>query len=162
MAVPAFGKGEPALLPAFFPEAPGRWVMVRQTLKQGQEQMPYPFMVKDQPFIPSSKPVLAPVKETPLILQGYNLGAVDLKAEARVLSADGKEVPGGDFKLGGRDGGAGAGAGPVRLVASFRPPALPPGDYRLRVTLTDAAGKAQTSLASFAVGGAAAPPRGSR
>ena len=162
MAVPAFGKGEPALLPAFFPEAPGRWVMVRQTLKQGQEQMPYPFMVKDQPFIPSSKPVLAPDKEAPFILQGYNLGAGDLKAEARVLSADGKEVPGGDFKLGGRDGGAGAGAGPVRLVASFRPPALPPGDYRLRVTLTDAAGKAQTSLASFAVGGAAAPPRGSR
>ena len=45
-------------LPAFFPEPPGRWVMVRQTLRQGQEQMPYPFMLKDQPFIPASKPVL--------------------------------------------------------------------------------------------------------
>ena len=156
LAVP--GRGESALLPAFFPEAPGRWVMVRQTLKQGQEQMPYPFMLKDQPFIPASKPVLAPGQEAQLVLQGYNLGAGDLKAEARVLAADGKEVPGGDFKLGGRDG---AGGGPVRLVASFRPPALPPGDYRLRVTLTDGAGKAQTSMARFAVGGAAAP-RGSR
>ncbi|MBW8875201.1 MAG: VWA domain-containing protein [Acidobacteria bacterium] len=156
LAVP--GKDESALLPAFFPEPPGRWVMVRQTLRQGQEQMPYPFMLKDQPFIPASKPVLAPGQEAQLILQGYNLGAGDLKAEARVLSADGKEVPGGDFKLGGRDGAA---AGPVRLVASFRPPALPPGDYRLRVTLTDGGGKAQTSIARFAVGGAA-PPRGSR
>ncbi|HEX3553367.1 MAG TPA: VWA domain-containing protein [Thermoanaerobaculia bacterium] len=156
LAVP--GRDESALLPAFFPEPPGRWVMVRQTLKQGQEQMPYPFMLKDQPFIPSSKPVLAPGQEAQLVLQGYNLGAGELKAEARVLSADGKEVPGGDFKLGGRDG---AGGGPLRVVASFRPPALPPGDYRLRVTLTDGAGKAQTSIARFAVGGAA-PPRGSR
>src|SRR5258706_5301199 len=156
VAVPAYAKGEPALLPAFFPEAPGRWVMVRETPKQGQTPMPYPFMLKEAPYIPSSKPVLAPGQETQLILQGYNLAAGELKAEAKVLSADGKEVGNGDFKLGGREGSS-----PVRMVASFRPPSLPPGDYRLRVTLTDGAGKAQTSMAAFTVG-AAAPPRGSR
>ncbi len=159
LVVPAFASGESALLPAFFPEPPGRWVMVRETLKEGQTQMPYPFMLKDQPYIPSSKPVLAPGQEAQLVLQGYNLGAGDLKAEAHVLAADGKEVTGGDFKLGGRDG---AGAGPLRVNASFRPPALQPGDYVLRVTLTDGAGKAQTSTAHFAVGGAAAPARGGR
>jgi VWFA-related protein len=159
LVVPAFANGESALLPAFFPEPPGRWVMVRETLKEGQTQMPYPFMLKDAPYIPSSKPVLAPGQEAQLVLQGYNLGTGDLKAEAHVLAADGKEVPGGDFKLGGRDG---AGAGPLRMNASFRPPALQPGDYMLRVTLTDGAGKAQTSTAHFAVGGAAAPTRGGR
>jgi len=160
VAVPAFAKGEPALLPAFFPEAPGRWVMVRETPKQGQTPMPYPFMLKEAPYIPSSKPVLAPGQETQLVLQGYNLAAGELKAEAKVLSTDGKEIGNGDinFKLGGREG---AGS-PVRMVASFRPPSLPPGDYQLRVTLTDGAGKAQTSMARFAVGSAAAPPRGSR
>ncbi|MFY9825912.1 MAG: VWA domain-containing protein [Thermoanaerobaculia bacterium] len=158
VAVPAFGKGEPALLPAFFPEAPGRWLMVRETPKAGQAQMPYPFMLKEAPYIPSSKPVLAPGQETQIILQGYNLAAGEVKAEARVLSADGKEVGGGDFKLGGRDG---AGASPMRLVASFRPPALPPGDYQLRVTLVDGAGKAQTSMARFAVGSGVTAPRGS-
>ncbi|HEX4959244.1 MAG TPA: VWA domain-containing protein [Thermoanaerobaculia bacterium] len=152
------GKGEPVLLPAFFPEAPGRWgVMVRENLKQGQAQMPYPFMLKDQPFIPSSKPVLSPGQEAQLVLQGYNLAAGELKAEAKVLSADGKEVAGGDFKLSGHEG---AGPAALRLTASFRPPSLPPGDYQLRVTVTDGAGKAQTSMARFAVGGAA-PPRGS-
>jgi hypothetical protein len=119
--------------------------------------MPYPFMLKEAPYIPSSKPVLAPGQETQLILQGYNLAAGELKAEAKVLSADGKEVGNGDFKLGGREGNS-----PARMVASFRPPSLPPGDYQLRVTLTDGAGKAQTSMARFAVGAAAAPPRGSR
>jgi VWFA-related protein len=158
VAVPAFGKGEPALLPAFFPEAPGHWVMVRETPKAGQAQMPYPFMLKEAPYIPSSKPVLAPGQETQIILQGYNLAAGEVKAEAKVLSADGKEVAGGDFKLGGRDG---AGISPMRLVASFKPPALPPGDYQLRVTLVDGAGKAQTSMARFAVGSAGATPRGS-
>ena len=160
VAVPAFAKGEPALLPAFFPEAPGRWVMVRETPKQGQTPMPYPFMLKEAPYIPSSKPVLAPGQETQLVLQGYNLAAGELKADVKVLSADGKEVGNGDinFKLGGREGSG----SPVRMAASFRPPSLPPGDYQLRVTLTDGAGKAQSSMARFAVGSAAAPPRGSR
>jgi hypothetical protein len=48
------------------------------------------------------------------------------------------------------------------LVASFKPPSLPPGDYQLRVTLVDSAGKAQTSNARFAVGSGVAAPRGSR
>jgi VWFA-related protein len=159
VVVPAFGQGEAALLPAFFPEAPGRWVMVRETPKAGQTQMPYPFMLKEAPYIPSSKPVLAPGQETQIILQGYNLAAGEVKAEAKVLSADGREVGNGDFKLGGREG---AGSSPMRMVASFRPPSLPPGDYQLRVTLVDSAGKAQTSNARFAVGSAGAPPRGSR
>jgi VWFA-related protein len=158
VAVPAFGKGEPALLPAFFPEAPGRWVMVRETPKAGQAQMPYPFMLKESPYIPSSKPVLAPGQEAQLILQGYNLAAGEVKAQAKVLSADGKEVGDGVFKLGGQDGG---GASLTRMVASFSPPALPPGDYQLRVTLVDSAGKSQTSMARFAVGSAGAAPRGS-
>lgn len=158
VVVPAFGKGEPALLPAFFPEAPGRWMMVRETPKPGQTPMPYPFMLKENPYIPSSKPVLAPGQEAQLVLQGYNLAAGDVKAQAKVLSADGKEVGDGVFKLGGREGG---GASLTRMAASFSPPSLPPGDYQLRVTLVDSAGKAQTSMARFAVGAAGAAPRGS-
>ncbi|HEV7507711.1 MAG TPA: VWA domain-containing protein [Thermoanaerobaculia bacterium] len=157
VVVPAFGKGEPALLPAFFPEAPGRWVMVRETPKAGQTPMPYPFMLKEAPYIPSSKPVLAPGQETQIVLQGYNLAAGEVKAEAKVLAADGKEVGNGIVKLGGRDGAGSL----MRMPASFSPPALPPGDYQLRVTLVDSAGKSQTSMAHFAVGSGVAPPRGS-
>src|SRR6185295_13776219 len=42
--VPAFASGEAALLPVFFPEAPGRWLMVRENPKAGAPQVPYPFM----------------------------------------------------------------------------------------------------------------------
>jgi hypothetical protein len=133
--------------------------MVRETQQAGQAQAPYPFMLKDQPYIPSSRPVLAPGQPAAVVLQGYNLGTGDLKAEAKVLGPDGHEVPGGALKLADKEGG---GSGPVRVSATFQPPALQPGEYVLRVTVTDAAGKAQTSMAPFAVGGAAAGTRGSR
>src|SRR6185295_15996316 len=155
VSVPA--SGEAALLPALFPEPPGRWVMVREILPAGEAQPPYPFMLKDQPYIPSSRPVLAPGQPAAVVLQGYNLGTGDLKAEFKVVSADGKELPGGSLKLADKEGG---GTGALRVAATFQPPALQPGDYVLRVTLTDGAGKAQTSAAPFAVGGAVAASRG--
>jgi hypothetical protein len=158
LAVPAFASGEAALLPALFPEPPGRWVMVRETQEAGQAQMPYPFMLKEQPYIPSSRPVLAPGQAAAVVLQAYNLGAGDFKADVKVLSADGKEIPGGVLKLAEKEG---VGNGPVRVSATFQPPALQPGEYVLRVTLTDGAGKTGTSTAPFAVG-AAAGSRGSR
>jgi hypothetical protein len=126
--------------------------MVRETQEAGQPQMPYPFMLKDQPYIPASLPVLAPGQAAAVVLQGYNLAAGDLKADVAVLSADGKEVPGGALELADREGGAN---GPVRVSATFQPPALQPGEYVLRVTLTDGEGKAETSTAPFAVGAAA-------
>ena len=150
--VPAFASGEAALLPALFPEPPGRWVMVRETQQAGEPQAPYPFMLKDQPYIPSSRPVLAPGQPAAVVLQAYNLGTGDFKAEVKVLSADGKELPGGALKVAGKEGG---GSGPMRVSATFQPPALQPGEYVLRVTLTDGAGKAETSTARFAVAGAA-------
>jgi VWFA-related protein len=156
LQVPAFAAGKPALLPAFFPEAPGRWVMIREQLRQGQTQAPYPFMLKEQPYIPASKPPLRPGQDARVVLQGYNL-AGNLKADARILSADGREIPGGALHVGDQEA---AGAGSVRMNATFRPPDLPPGDYTLRVTLTDGSGKSETSTAWFAVAGAA--PRGGR
>jgi VWFA-related protein len=147
--VPAFGSGQAALLPAFFPEPAGRWVMVPETPREGQPRPAYPFMLKEQPYIPASLPVLTPGQPAAVVLQGYNLGAGDLKADVKVLSADGKEVPGGALTLAGKEG-----ASPVRVSATFNPPALQPGEYTLQVTLTDSAGKADTSTARFAVGGA--------
>ena len=152
VSVPGFAAGEAALLPPLFPEQPGRWLMVRENPKEGQPQAAYPFMLKDAPYIPASLPVLTPGQGAALVLQGYNLGAGDLKAEHKVLSADGKEIPGGSLKLAEKEGGA---TGPVRVAATFQPPALQPGEYTLQVTVTGASGKPETSTARFAVGGAA-------
>lgn len=153
LVVPAFGKGEPELLPAIFQDAsPGRWVNLRQAKKTGEQDPPYLFMVKNQPYVPTSRPVLGTGQDVAVVLQGYNLGAGDWKAAAQVLAADGKEVPGGALQVTEKE--PGAGGGPTRMLGTFRAPALQPGDYTLRVTLTDGAGKSETSNSEFAVAGA--------
>lgn len=147
--VPAFAEAGPYLLPPFFPESPGKWLMAREAPREGQAQnVPYPFMQDQQPYIPASKPVLTPGQEAPLSLVAYNLGSGDIKAQAKVLSLDGKEMGAGDLKLLGSEAGS-----PARLKASFRPPALQPGEYRLQVTLLDPSGATHSSSTEFVVGG---------
>jgi VWFA-related protein len=148
--VPAFAEAGPFLLPPFFPEAPNRWLMAREAPREGMAtNVPYPFMQDQQPYVPASRPTLVSGQDFPVSLVAYNLGAGDLKAQAKVLSADGKEMGTGDLKLLGREAGT-----PDRLKASFRPPALQPGEYRLQVTLVDPSGATHTSSTQFEVGGA--------
>ena len=159
LEVPAFAQAAPVLLPPFFPEAPGRWLMVREQPRGEQKEVPYPFMLKDQPYIPSSKPVLGPGQEAQVSLVGYNLGSGDVQVRAQVFGADGKEVAPGQIQVLGRE--SGGASGPDRLVGTFTAPDLQPGEYTLRVTLS-AGGQADTSTARFVVkGGTAAARSGS-
>jgi len=148
VVVPGFGAGETVLLPPLFPEPAGRWVMVRETIAAGAPQPAYPFMLQQKPFVPASRPVLVPGQPAEVVLQGYNLGSGELTALAELVGSDGKTLPGGAFKLAGKEGGGG---GAMRLSGTYEPPALKPGQYALRVTVTDAAGKAATSTGAFVV-----------
>ncbi|HBL31540.1 MAG TPA: hypothetical protein DD490_32355 [Acidobacteria bacterium] len=144
--VPSFAEAGPFVLPAFFPETPGKWLIIKGT-RDGEAQVPYPFMQDQQPYIPAAKAALAAGQDVPVSLVAYNLEKGDVKAQAKVLAADGKEVPGGALKLLGAEAGS-----PMRLKASFKPPALPPGEYRLQVTLVDAKGGSHSSTTAFVVG----------
>ncbi len=159
LEVPAFAKTDPVLLPPFFPEAPGRWLMVREQPRGEQKEVPYPFMLKDQPFIPSSKLVIGSGQEAQVSLVGYNLGSGEVQVKAQVFGADGKEVAPGQIQVQARE--SGGAAGPDRMVGTFKAPNLQPGEYTLLVTLS-AGGQADTSSARFVVkGGTAAARSGS-
>jgi VWFA-related protein len=156
LSVPAFDRSPPLLLPPFFAENPGRWLMVRETAKGGEQEVPYPFMVGDRAYVPALRPALAAAQEVAVALIGYNLPAGALEARATVLSADGRDLGRGDLTLGGRQPPDAAGA--ERLTATFRAPrGLEPGEYRLRIALVDAQGVAHDSAARFVV--AAPGPR---
>ena len=158
LEVPAFAAASPVLLPPFFPEPPGRWMMVREAPRGEAKQVAYPFMQKNQPYVPAARPVVGS-EPAAVSLVGYGLAAGDLKAEALVLTRDGKEVGPGTLEVVGREGGGGGG-GPDRLAATFQAPSLQPGEYLLRVTLTDGAGKSQTSAIPFVVPAAGRGARG--
>jgi VWFA-related protein len=137
--VPAYADGRPALLPPLFPEVQSRWLHVREEGEDEGARRPFPFFLRNQPFIPAAEPSLEPGREVRLSLVGYNLGSGDWKAEARVLTPDGREIPGGSLEVTERRGGEGR--GPDRAVALYRPPALQPGEYVLRI---QAAGTSST------------------
>jgi VWFA-related protein len=148
--VPELSQAGAVLLPAFFPEPQGKWLIVREAVRQGDRQVPYPFMVGDTPYIPASMPVLAAGQGTSFSLVGYRLPPGELRAEAKVLTADGREAGAGTIERFERLDPAADGAD--RMVATFAPPAgLTPGDYMLMLTVTDAAGAAETSVTSFQV-----------
>lgn len=149
LEVPAFSQTATVLLQPFFPEAPGRWLLVRKNA-EAPKDIPYPFQMQSQPFIPAALPVLRPGEQTAVALMGYHLQPGVLKADSRVFSQSGEEIGSGEILLGPRQ--AGATIEPDRVQATFRPPALKPGEYMLLITLTDAAGKAETSTTSFVVG----------
>jgi hypothetical protein len=161
--VPSFAQPGPFLLPPFFPEPPGRWLMTREAARGaaaggGAADVPYPFMMREQPYIPASRPVMGAGQDAQLSLVAYNLGEGEITASAQVLGADGKALQPADLQLTDRErGGA---AAPDRLTASFRAPQLSPGEYRLQVTLTAGGGAPQTSSIPFVVAAAAAAKSG--
>jgi hypothetical protein len=151
LAVPAFAARKAVLLPPFFPEKPGRWLLIRES-NEVPKDVPYPFQIQREPYIPAAAPELQPGQEARLSLIGYHLQPGALTAAAHILRGDGQDLgENGDIQLKDRQPGAAAND-PDRLAATFRPPALPPGEYLLLVTLTDAAGQAETSTTSFVVG----------
>jgi VWFA-related protein len=159
LEVPAFAQAGPVLLPPFFPETPGRWLVVREA-KARQGKAEYPFMARDKPYIPASRPALEPERDAAMALVGYHLAAGPLTAHALVMTAEGKEAGEGKVALLNRETASG---GPDRLTATFRPPRLQPGEYELLLTVTDSQGTASTSVTPFVVnapGGAAVAKAG--
>jgi VWFA-related protein len=153
LEVPAFAQAGPVLLPPFFPETPGRWLMIRES-KTRQGKADYPFMAKDKPYIPASRPVLEPNREAAMAVVGYHLATGPLTAQAMVMTAEGKEVGEGKVTLLNREIASG---GPDRLTATFRPPQLQPGEYELLLTVTDAKGASRTSVTPFVVNAPGGP-----
>jgi VWFA-related protein len=156
LTVPDFAAGKPVLLSPFFPERPGKWLMVKERPRGEQSGAGYPFMAGDRAYVPASRPALVSGQQAALALVGWNWGPGELKAEARVLSFDGRDAGRGELEVTGRE--PGSELGPERLEATFRPPpGLAPGAYELAVTVTGASGSRTVTL-PFAV---AAPGAGS-
>ena len=147
LEVPDAAQASPVLLPPFFPEAPGRWLMAREAVPAGEKPAPYPFMQRDQPYIPASKPVLPLGEPSAVSLVGYNLGGGEIEVRSQVLSPDGRELGPADVRVLERERGT-----PERFKGTFRPPKLEPGEYLLRVTLTGAGGTLGTSTTPFVIG----------
>jgi VWFA-related protein len=147
--VPAFAAAEAVLLPPFKPEPADRWLLAREQPRGDYKQAPFPFMIAGTPYIPSSRPVLTPGEENQLALVGYSLPDGQLRASARVLGMDGRDLGAAGIQVLKRE----AGGRPSRLVANVTPPQLAPGEYRLKVELSGASGASSSSTVFVVRGG---------
>jgi VWFA-related protein len=154
VTVPAFGGDVPVLLPPFFPEAAGRWAVVRELPRGEQSHATYPFTVGERAYVPAAVPTLAPGEAAAVALVGYHLGEGELAAQARIESSDGRDLGSGELRVGGREPGNGAQPDVYRAV--FRAPqGLASGQYRLVITVTGPGGT-RTVTSPFSVAGPAA------
>ncbi len=135
LPVPGFAGEDPALVGPFFPEAPGRWILVRERPHIEEESVVYPFTVGGEIYIPAARPELASTEPARLCMVAYNLGKGDLELEATVVTEEGDELEGGVLVLEERT--VTGIVGYDKLLASFHPAGLEAGDYNLRVTVRE-------------------------
>lgn len=159
--VPPAGLPHPELLPPFFLEEKGDWLMLREPQPAATAENAagsaadaarvYPFTVKGQPFVPAALPRLGRGQKTPFVLVAYGFAPGDLTLAARILTSDGLESPAGRVELEERtDTGF---PGVDKLLARFDPQTLEAGQYTLEVTLEQKSGLRRTARIPFLVGG---------
>lgn len=151
VVVPEYRLEEAVVLPPFFLEEPGRWLMIReQPDQQRSDSTIYPFTVKGQPYVPAAKPQLSRGEDAQLCLVAYNLSNGDLSLDGKVMTAEGRSVTGGKLRLMERT--TTGIEGYDKLLASFKASNLDAGDYTLHIALTEeSTGRSRVNSIPFRV-----------
>lgn len=131
--VPEYGEELPQILPPFFLEPMGRWVLVREKASAGSDTVVYPFTVNGSPFVPSARPEIRRGEEADFCLVGYNLPDGELEIEGTVVTEEGEELDVGSLSLDERT--VTGLSGVDKLLGHFRVDHLASGSYTLRVGL---------------------------
>lgn len=153
LSVPDFAGNKVVALQPLFPESMASGLVPRPAVNPRKPKDPmFPFVVgKDEFYLPRALPQIASGGDARLCWLTYGLGAGNLAVQGQVFTAGGEEVPGATARL--VDRSQFDQAGLERLTVEFKAPKLAPGEYVLRLSVTDPATKAVTSsVASFSAG----------
>ncbi len=152
VTVPEIPGHAPTVLPPFFEEPAGRWLMVRGAPRADAPPRPadYPFAVAGDSFIPSVLGSVSAGESARVAVVAYNLGAPAAKPEpldvrAEIVGADGKSRPAAVTVASRSDVERGAGR---KVVLDFKPQGLAPGRYALKVAVTDPTSKKSAEASS--------------
>lgn len=138
LIVPTFEQQQAVVLPPFFPEEPGSWLLVRERPNNtSNESTVYPFTVNGEPYVPAARPEIKSADGAEFCLVAYNLGEGELALEGQLTDADGNPVAGTTLELVERTSTGIAGLDKLR--GRIRASSLTSGDYTLKVAITDQA-----------------------
>ncbi len=134
--VPPYEAAELQVLPPFFHDSPGRWVLLKERVDEAQSKsVIYPFTVGGEPFVPAAKAALRRNESADLCLVAYNLSAESLDLRSWVIGGDGVAVRDNAFDSVERT--VTGISGLDKLRARFDSRNLAVGEYTLRVGMTD-------------------------
>jgi VWFA-related protein len=140
IVVPEYDSGPPVVLAPLFPEARGRWLLVREArLEDRTEPSRFPFLVGIDPYLPAAAPSLPVDGGQLLYVPTYNLTEGPTALWASVSTFDGRPVHDVELPLIRR--GPGGPDGAELLVTRLSAANLERGRYNLIVTVVDAAGE---------------------
>lgn len=127
LVVPDYTANAVSLLPPYFPEAPGSWVMSREGPNR-QREVPYPFQAGGEAFIPAVHPKVPSRGATAIVLTGFHLPEPTF--ETQIIAADGTPATRAAVAIAGLEA---TDAGGVVARATLTTEGLDPGLYRLEV-----------------------------
>ncbi len=145
LQVPAPEADRASLLPPFFPDPYGKWLLVPPRPGGDGEAPPFPFMTGEAPFLPDARPSLASGDELELVLIGRDLGDEPLEAVGSLLDASGETVR--RIRFPGLESMPTGLPGYRAFVTRFPPGELEPGRYELSLSVSETS----TAVASFEI-----------
>ena len=141
VTVPDYTHKAPILSTPAVPEALGKWVMVREA-QERQRNVPFPFVLKEGPFMPAALPNLAGSGDARVAVIAYNLAAGELAASARFTNEAGAT---GKAEVTAVERLPGASAGEEMLLLAIKHKDLAAGSHRLEIQITDGAGNSMST-----------------
>jgi hypothetical protein len=151
ITVPELGSGAPSLAMPLFPEEPGKWLVVQEAEdSEERADRPYPFMMNEQPYMPSARPVLSTAQPARFVLMAYNLGDGAVPLEAECITESGEPVSGSKVSFVEQLSRT---SNRAELMLQLDPAEMAPGEYRLVATLKNGDGESVTTSIPFVVSG---------
>ncbi len=135
LVVPGPDDVTPIMLPPMFPEPRGRWLLAREARLDGGSSTPFPFMLRDAPFMPAARPAVVRQSSSAVYFPAYGLPGGPIVLSGTLYGVDGSNIGKIDLSLvervPGRDGR------PEILVAVLKTADLGVGSYTLVVTVEE-------------------------
>jgi VWFA-related protein len=145
--VPSYEGNQLTVLPPLFPDPRGKWLVVRENT--GNDESPgrrYPFMHREEPYLPAALPSIASESETDVFLVVYDLGDGPVSIYTEVIDVLGATHGQPRLRLVERSGNEDAHGNQEILLGKFHSHGLASGHYTLLVTVAnDRTGRTQTN-----------------
>lgn len=136
LRVPDFTLPSAAVLPPFFKDRAGQWLLVRKRAAVEGGLVVYPFVVNGEPFVPSARGEVRSGESVALCVVAYNQNRELPALEGLVRDSAGQPARAASLRVTERT--ATGIEGLDKLVVEFDAVGISPGDYTLEVRFADA------------------------